>query len=136
MNRRDQIKDILFRNDKNPSWLKSKLSGKFPSVDVYYLLSEKSVNFDVELYDEIMGIFRKEGFIVTENERCDKFAEQLIQVNGIIAHSTYLLNSNATDFLKDNLLDYREKKKLLELVDKIRREFDQEIGKIEKIIER
>lgn len=130
--KRTEIKEILFCNDKNISWLRNKMKTK---VDLHYLLSEKSVNFDINIYEEIMSIFKKEGFITSENDRCEKFAEQLIQVNGIISHSTYLLNSNASHFLHDNILDFRERRKLLEIIEKMKSEFNQEIEHIEKIIE-
>lgn len=130
--KRAEVKDILFNNDKNISWLKNKMNTK---CDLHYLLSEKSVNFDINIYEEILSIFRKEGFITSENDRCERFAEQLIQVNGIISHSTYLLNSNAAIFIKDNILDFREKRKLVEILNKISNEFNTELEKIEKIIE-
>ena len=130
--KRAEIKEILFKHEKTVSWLKNKMTSK---VDLYYQLSDSSVNFDVNVYDEIMKIFRKEGFITSENERCDRFAEQLITVNGIISHSTYLLNSNASDFIKDNVLDFREKKKLLEILEKIELEFSTEFEKVRKTIE-
>jgi len=130
--KRTEIKEILFRHEKTVAWLREKMSTK---IDLHYLLSDKSVNFDINIYEEIQNVFKKEGFITSENVRCEKFAEQLIQVNGIISHSTYLLNSNASDFIKDNILDFREKKKLLELVDKMRNEFNTEIEHVEKIIE-
>jgi hypothetical protein len=130
--KRSEVKEILIRNDKNISWLKNRLRS---NVDLHYQLSEKSVNFDVNIYEEIIQVFKQEGFITSENERCERFAEQLIQVNGIISHSTYLLNSNASHFIKDSILDYREKKKLLEIVYKMKNEFNSGIEQIEKIIE-
>lgn len=132
MDKRLEIKETLLRNDKNISWLKQRMH---TNCDLYRLLGENSKNFDIEIYDEIMSVFKKHGFITSENERCEKFAGQLIQVNGIISHSTYLLNSNASDFIRDNVLDFREKKKLLEIVDKMKTEFNDEIERIEKIIE-
>lgn len=134
--RKLEISQLIHKADKNITWLKGKLKSTIGrDIDLYYLLSEKSVNFDVEIYDAIIQILKKEGVIVSENERCEKFAEQLIQVNGIISHSTYLLNSNASHFIKDNVLDFREKRKLLEIVEKMKNEFNQEIESIEKIIE-
>lgn len=133
---RQEIKDILFRNDKNRSWLKRELRREgYPSVDIHYLLSNKSVNFDTKLYKAIMAIFNREGFIVSESARCERFADQLIQVNGIISHSIYLLNSNASEVLKEEALDFRKKRKLLDLISNLREEFDTELDKIEKIIE-
>lgn len=134
MDKRQEVRKILLENDKTIAWLKTKLRNN-SKVDLYYLLSDDSVNFDVNIYDEIIQVFKNSGFITSEADRCNRFAEQLIQVNGIISHSTYLLNSNAQDFLKDNLLDYREKRKLLEILDKIKNEFLSEVEKIEKIIE-
>jgi hypothetical protein len=130
--KRTEIKEVLFRNDKTVTWLKDKMKTK---IDLHYLLSSRSVNFDVDIYDEIKEVFKNEGFITSENERSDKFAEQLIQVNGIISHSTYLLNSNASDFLKDNVLDFREKKKLIDIIHKMRSEFNNELDSIQKVIE-
>lgn len=130
--KRTEIKEILFHNDKTVTWLKDKMKTK---VDLHYLLSSRSVNFDVDIYDEIKEVFKKEGFIISENERTDKFAEQLIQVNGIISHSTYLLNSNASEFLKDSILDFREKKKLVDIINKMRSEFNNELDSIQKVIE-
>lgn len=134
--RKLEISQLLHKADKNVTWLKEKLRSVIGrEVDVYYLLSDKSKNFDVDVYDAIIRVFKKEGFITSENERCEKFAEQLIQVNGIISHSTYLLNSNASIFIKDNVLDFREKRKLMDVIEKMKNEFNDEIEQIEKIIE-
>lgn len=130
--KRAEVKEILFKNDKTVAWLKSRMNTK---VDLHYLLSDKSVNFDINIYEEIMKIFKGEGFITSENQRCEMFAEQLIKVNAIINHSTYLINSNAMEFIKDNILDFREKKKLMEIIDKMKNEFNDEIERIEKIIQ-
>lgn len=131
IDKRQQIKDILFFNKKNITWLTERI----PGVDWYYQLSDKAKTFDTDVYDETILQFKKAGFITSENERCERFADQLIQVNGIISHSTYLLNSNAAEFLKDHILDYKEKKKLLEIVEKMQKEFNNEIESITKLIE-
>lgn len=131
IDKKQQIKDILFYNKQNITWLIDRI----PGVDWYYQLSDKAKTFDTDLYDKVKELFKKAGFIASEDERCERFADQLIQVNGIISHSTYLLNSNAAEFLKDNVLDFREKKKLLEIIEKMRKEFNQEIEKISEFIE-
>jgi len=131
LDKRMEIKEVLFKHDKNISWLKNKMATK---VDLYYLLSDRSTNFDIEIYEEIIKIFKREGFITSENERCERFARELITVNGIISHSTYLLNSKASSFIEDNILDFHEKRKLIEIVEKIKAEFNGELENIEKVI--
>ena len=129
--KRQEIKDILFHHEKTMSWLQSKLH---THVDLHYLLSDRSVNFDVNIYEEIMEVFKREGFISSEGERCNRFTQEMVLVNAIISHSTYLLNSNASQFIRNNVLEFREKMKLTEIITKMRNELNDELEKIEKII--
>jgi len=136
MDRRLQISQILLKQDKTVSWLKTELSSKYPSVDFYHLLSDKSKNFDADLYDDIILLFKKKGFITSASEQCEKFADNLIQLNAIIGHSTFLINTNAVEFMKDNVLDVREKMKLLKIIDKTETECVVSFDKIREVIER
>jgi hypothetical protein len=133
VDKREEIRGILFRNDKNISWLKNKMSNK---VDVYYLLSDKSTNFDISIYEEIVSVFRKEGLIATESDRCEKLTKQLMTVNGLIGHSLQLINGSVSDFVADKVIDYKEKKRLLEIIRLVEKEFDAELEKVLQIIER
>ena len=129
--RKLEIKEVLLKNDKTMKWLSNKLHG----VDVYYLLSDKCKTFDVSVYDDIISIFKKEGIIATPNEQCDKLVEQIFHLDAVFGHSLTMLNGNIHSFTKDNVLDFSEKKKLSDMLDKIENEFVNEINKSRRIIE-
>lgn len=130
--KRAEIKEILFKNDKNISWLKGKIK---QNVDLYYLLSDNSVNFDIEIYEEIIKIFKKEGFITSPTDQCAYLLNQTIQIDALIGHTLSIFNTNVQKFTSDNVLEFREKRRLSDIVDKMRSDFNSELDNIEKIIE-
>jgi hypothetical protein len=132
---KDDIRRILFMNDKPVRWLKTKLEKKYPKTDFYHLLKEEAA-FDVKLHDDIKALFKKEGFITSASEQCDKFTENIIQLNAIISHSTYLLNTNTKEFIKDNVLDIRERMKLLKIIDEAEAECTAGFENAREIIEK
>jgi len=132
LDKRQQVKEILLKNNRTVTWLQRKLR---TNTDLYYLLSDKSMNFDVSIYESIIELFKKEGFIVNEDERVCVLAKQLLEVNSIINHSAYMLNSTVVEYIKDNILDFNEKRNLVNLLDKVEQDFIDEINKIRKTIE-
>lgn len=130
-NRRQEIKEILFRNDRTTKWLQQKV----PGVDLYYLLSDKCKTFDIDTYDRIMSALTKEGLTTVEDERCEKLVDEILSIDSIIGNSLILLNSNVRDFTRDNVLDFSERKKLSQLLDKIDNEFQNSINAARKIVE-
>lgn len=130
IDRRQQIKDILFRNDRTVRWL----MGKVPGTDLYYLLNgDKSKSFDIGIYDQIMDVFRKEGMIVKEGDECLQLLEQTMQMDSLIGHALNILNHNVKNFTEDRVLNFHEKKKLYEIIENMRNEFNDEFDEIIKI---
>lgn len=131
MTPQDEIKQILFNNDKTKVWLANKLG--MSKSDLTYQLN-RATNFSVDLYNRVMDIFRKENFI-TKDDQCDFLIRQTLQIDAVIGHSLTLLNDNVLKFTKDNVLDFKEKSRLIEVVTKIKDELIAELETIEKIIE-
>jgi hypothetical protein len=131
MTPQDEIKQILFNNDKTKVWLANKLG--MSKSDLTYQLN-RATNFSVDLYNRVMDIFRKENFI-TKDDQCDFLIRQTLQIDAVIGHSLTMLNDNVLKFTKDNVLDFKEKSRLIEVVTKIKDELIAELETIEKIIE-
>jgi len=127
-----EIMRILFENDKTKSWLANQLKIKPQKLD-YWLGKAKKIG--VEDYNKIMEIFKKEGFITSNSEQCNHLLNQTIEIDALLGHTLTLLNTNVQKFTSDNVLEYREKKRLGEVIEKIRNEFNIELDQIEKIIE-
>lgn len=132
MTPQEQILQILFNEDKTKAWLADKLGIKKQSLQ--YQLTNSS-NYPVELHNRIMNIFQKEGFITIKSEQCNFLVRQTLEINSLIGHSVSILNQTVKNFTKDNLLDFRERKDLGELIEKIRTETNNQLDEIEKIIE-
>jgi len=132
---RDEIREILFKNDKTVKWL-AEQTRKFSYNQLYYALSQKSATFDTSMYNEIVKIFKSEGMISSEAERCTHLLNQILKIDSIIGHSLTLLNDNVAEFTKDNIIDFKEKKRLSDMIDKIENEFTSEVSRIKKIIEK
>lgn len=128
----NEVMKILFENDKSKSWLANKLSITPQKLD--YRLS-KAKKIAIEDYKEIMRIFKKEGFITSNSEQCTHLLNQTIEIDALLGHALTILNTNVKKFTSDNVLEYREKKRLSEVIDKIRNEFNDELDQIEEIIE-
>lgn len=132
MTPQEEILQILFNEDKTKAWLADKLGIKKQSLQ--YQLTNSS-NYPVELHNRIMNIFQKEGFITIKSEQCNFLVRQTLEINSLIGHSVSILNQTVKNFTKDNLLDFRERKDLGELIEKIRTETNNQLDEIEKIIE-
>lgn len=135
--RKQEIKDVLFNNDKNKSWLKTKLSEKGFEVDVYYLLDEdKSKRFDLDVYDAIQEIFKAEGLIATESERAKKLTSEIFHIDAMIGHSLSILNTTVEAFVSDDFLSFDEKRRLVSMLEKFESETLTAISNTKKVITR
>jgi Zn-dependent peptidase ImmA (M78 family) len=132
MDTQTQIIRILFENNKQKNWLADKLRISAQKID--YMLN-KAKKISHEDYNQIMEIFKKEGFITSNSEQCNHLYDQTIEINSVIGHTLTILNGNVKKFTDDNVLDFREKRKLTDMIDKIRNEFNAELDSIESIIE-
>lgn len=132
MSDQDQIKSILFVNDKSKSWLAGKLNITPQKLD-YILHNAKKISKSD--YDSIMHIFKNAGFITSNSEQCNHLLGQTIEIDSLLGHALTILNGNIRQFTKDNVLDFNEKRRLLDIVTKIRTDFNNELDSIEMIIE-
>jgi len=124
MSKQLEILQILFRNDKPKSWLQNELKKKGIDKDLQYLLDEtRSKNFDVNIYETIIEIFREHGIIPTESDRIKKLRSKVMEINGIIASGITLLNETMNDYLKDDELTFDEKAELLKMIDGIEKQY-------------
>ncbi len=128
--KRQQIKQILFENDKTKKWLQDKL----PHIDVYYLLSDNCKKFDVNDYDEIIKVLDNEGFVTSEEDRCKHLAETVLRIDALLGNSLDLLNSTVVQFTTDNDLSFRERRKVADLLDEIDTRFENKISEAKKIL--
>ena len=132
MTKQEEVKQILFDNDKTNTWLANKLGMK--KQDLGYQLNE-AVNFSVDLYDRIISIFKKHGFITSSSEQCNFLIDQTLQTNSAIGHSVQILNNTVKNSVKDMVLDFREKTSLIELIEKIKSEITDQCDEMISIIE-
>ncbi len=132
MTEQNEILRILFVNDKSKSWLANRLGISPQNLD-YKLRNAKKLA--VEDYNSIMKIFKNEGFITSNSEQCTHLLNQTVEIDGMMGHILSILNSSVQKFTADNVLEYREKKQLLEMISKMRNDFNNELDSIEKIIE-
>ena len=124
MSKQLEILQILFRNDKTKAWLQNELKKKGIDKDLQYLLDEiRCKNFDVNIYDAIIDIFREHGIIPTESDRIKKLRTKVIEINGIIASGLTLLNQTMNDYLKDDELTFDEKSELLKMIEGIEKQY-------------
>lgn len=126
--RRQEVKDILFKNDKTKDWLKKQLKKEGFDVDVYYLLSDNSKNFDVSISGAIDKIFRQEGIIANSDDRIKRFTEEFFDLNSIINNSLAIMNRKTKEYFEDNDFEFDERMEAL-------KDFEQMQDKINDIIE-
>lgn len=127
---RQQIKQILFDNDKNKKWLKNRV----PHIDIYYLLSDNCKRFDVKDYNEIMNIFKNEGFITNEAERCNQLIDTVLKINSLLGNGLDLLNSSVSSFTIDKELTFPERHRLALLFDDLELSLVKRIDESKKIL--
>ena len=124
MTKQLEILQVLFRNDKPKSWLQSELKKKGIEKDLQYLLDEiRCKNFDVNIYEAIIEIFREHGIIPTESDRIKNLRTKIIEINAIITSGLSLLDRTMNEYLKDDELTFDEKAELLKMIDGIEKEF-------------
>lgn len=131
MTPQEEVKRILFESDRNQTWLANKLG--MSRADLNYQLNTAK-NYSAELNNRIMEIFKKEGF-TSKNEQCEDLLNQTLLINSMIGNSLQILNNNVQKFTRDNVIDFREKKRLLDVIEKMRADYLNELERIEKIVE-
>lgn len=135
--KRLQIKETLLRNNKTIAWLQTQLKRAGFPVDLYYLLSEKSMNFDVTIADEIEKIFKKEGIIASDNERFTKLNTQLFHLNESVSHSLSVIHDTVESFFEnDGKFDFNEKRKIANVIDEFEISIAAKIEHIRKVVTR
>jgi len=124
MTKQLEILQVLFRNDKTKKWLQDELKKKGFYKDLQYLLDEtRCKNFDVNIYDAIIEIFREHGIIPTESDRIKNLRTKVIEINSIIANGLSLLDRTMNDYLKDDELTFDEKNELLKMIDEVQKDY-------------
>jgi hypothetical protein len=125
------IKNVLDENDLKPSWIKKRL----PHIDIYYLLKPTCKRFDAPTLEEIRDLFKKHGFITSENERTEKYMRQLTKITAMVESTLGLLNETSYEFAEsEDLIDFNEKLKLNEILNKLERNTATDIHTARKIL--
>jgi len=128
----ETIKQILFKNDKPKSWLAGKL--RISPQSLQYKLDNHSA-LSADLFEDIMQILRKEGFITSESEQCNYLVKQTLKTDALLSSTIEMLSETVKRFVDDTVLDFREKKELSILIDKTRTDLNQAFDDLELIIE-
>lgn len=131
MTPQDEVKRILFDHEKTNTWLAKKLG--MSKEDLHYQLN-RSKNYPVDLHNRINEIFKKEGFITNATEKCEFLIKQTLQIDSVVGTSLTMLNSAVEKFTRDNVLDFREMKRLFDIVEKIRDGVNESLDNIESIL--
>lgn len=134
--RRQEAKDILFKNDKTKDWLKKQLKKEGFSVDVYYLLSDNSKNFDVNISDAINRIFIREGIIPNGDERIKKFTEEFFDLNSIINNSLSIISRKTKEYFLDNNFDFDERMDALKMLEDAQDKLNQQFEDAKKVVKK
>ena len=132
MTKQEEIKQILFDNDLTNAWLARKL--RMSKQDLGYQLND-AVNFSADLYDRIIAVLKREGFITKESDQCEHLISQTLEINSLIGHSVSLLNSTVKKYTEDKVLEFSERKKLIELAERIKDDFIDQIEEVIKVLE-
>ncbi|MFC2084943.1 hypothetical protein ACFLS9_07800 [Bacteroidota bacterium] len=130
MTKQDEIKQILFNNDRTVKWLADKLGKERQGL--HYQLNHAS-KFGIDLYEQIKKIFKNEGFL---DNQCEYLLRQTLNVDAIVNNCLASLSDTVNRFTSDNILEFGEKKKLSELIEKIHNDVEHQLKKLSDIIER
>lgn len=135
-NRRQEVKDILFKNDKTKDWLKKQLKNEGFDVDVYYLLSDNSKNFDVAISAAIDKIFKREGIIANGDDRIKRFTEEFFDLNSIINNSLAIMNRKTKEYFEDNDFEFDERIEALKDFEEMQDKINDIIESIKKVVKK
>lgn len=133
MNAKDEVKSILINHKRTQTWLAEKLGIQKQTLN--YMLNG-SKGLDTETYKQIIKIFKREKMITSAGDKCDHIRTQTLEINAIIGSSLILLNNTVKKVSEDNILDFKEKKQLSEMIDELRESLNHELDKISEMIER
>ena len=131
MNPQDEIKQILFNNDKTKVWLADKLHVSKQQLS-YELNHSKDIS--KSLYDKILNIFRAEGFIVATGQKIELIKDQLLTVSQVNCNNIALILSQFKIHSSDGVIDFNERKELSDLVETCRNKTNNELDKLQKFI--
>ena len=135
-NRRYEVKEILFKNDKTKDWLKKQLKKEGFDTDVYYLLSENSKNFDVDISKAIDRIFKREGIIANNEDRSKLFTEEFLDLNSIITNSLSIMNRKVKEYFEDDNFEFDERMDALKSFEEMQDKINEVIEAIKRVVKK
>lgn len=127
--KKQEILQILFDNDKSQSWLQDQLKRKGIDQNIYELLKASRKTIDVNIYEAIIDIFRDNNFITNETERCNLLERSIFHLDSIIGGAFQQLNALTEGVIADNQLTHQEKGRVLDELDRFERKIIIEIDK-------
>jgi len=124
MTPQEEIKLIMVKNDINYAWIAKKLGTYYQKIQYYIELSSGDNN---TLYNQIMTLFEKHGFIEGEKEKCENLIEMTFWANSRIGDDLRLMNRQISKDIEDGKLSPDERLSLRARLEEVKRDLNNAI---------
>lgn len=107
------INQILEKFGLEIKWLAEKMPMDYELLR--YQLRE-AINYRQDVHARIMDVLKKEGYISSNKEVCDKLKDDLIDFSSVLTGTVSIISKSVKEKIRDRHLDDNEKKMLTDQI--------------------
>ena len=130
MTPQEEIKLIMVKHNLKYSWIAEQLGTYYQKIQYYIEFSSGDNN---TLYNQIMTLFEKHGYISDSTSRCTSLIELNFKSNSKIGDELKKLNDQVLHDIKDGKFDADERIRMRYRLEDIKKEFNETFDKLIKI---
>lgn len=130
MTPQEEIKLIMLKHNLKYSWIAEQLGTYYQKIQYYIELSSGDNN---TLYNQIMILFEKHGYISDSTSRCTNLIELNFKSNSKIGDELKKLNDQVLHDIRDGKFDADERIRMRYRLEDIKKEFNETFDRLIKI---
>lgn len=127
MTPQEEIRQIMLKHGISYSWIADRLGTYYQKIQYYVELSKRDDN---RLYNSIMLLFEKAGYITDSDTRCNELITVNFRTNSLIGEELKKLNDQVITDIKDGSFTPDERIRMRYRLEDIKKEFNQTFDKL------
>lgn len=127
MTPQEEIKSIMLKHGISYSWIAERIGTYYQKIQYYVEFSKRDDN---KLYNEIMLLFEKHGFIADSTAKCSTLIELNFKSNSKIGEELKKLNDQVLTDIKDGNFTPDERIRMRYRLEDIKKEFNATFDKL------
>ena len=127
MTPQEEIRQIMLKHGVSYAWIAEKLGTYYQKIQYYVEYSKRDDN---RLYNAIMLLFEKAGYIIDSDTRCNELITVNFKTNSLIGEELKKLNDQVISDIKDGSFTPDERIRMRYRLEDIKKEFTQTFDKL------